>query len=65
MPSIVHEETSLDFTALLSVALVLLTVPPYPPKPPGCRNVGATSMFDRMHDLSQGLSFFPQLSDLD
>ena len=65
MPSSVHEETHLEFTTLFSVALVLLIASPHPSKPPGCKSVGATSMFDRMHNLSLGSSFFPKLSDLD
>ena len=65
MPSPVHEEAHLEFTTRLSIALVLLTVPPHPSSPPGCKSVGATSTFNRMHNLSVGLSLFPQLSDLD
>ena len=60
MPSKVHEETHLEFTTLLTVALVLSTATPHPPRPPGCENIGATSMFqfDRTHNLSLSLSSF-------
>lgn len=57
-PSKVHENAHLEFTTLLTVALVLLTAAPHPPRPPGCANVGATSTFDRTHNLSLGLSSF-------
>jgi hypothetical protein len=57
-PSEVHELAHLEFTTLLAVALVLLTVPPHPPRPPGCRNVGATSTFDGTPNLSLRLSSF-------
>lgn len=58
MPSKVHEIAHLEFTTLISVALVLLTPAPHPPKPPGCTHIGATSTFDRIHNLSLGLSSF-------
>jgi len=58
MPSKAHERAYLQFNTLLAVALVLLTAAPHPSSPPGCGNVGATSTFDRTHNLSLGLSSF-------
>jgi hypothetical protein len=58
MPNQVHERTHLEFTTQLTIALVLLTTPPHPLRLPGCAHIGATSTFDRTHNLSLGLSSF-------
>lgn len=65
MPSKVHENAHLEFTTLLTVALVLLTAAPHPPRPPGCANVGATTLElgRRMKEADAGVR--PTASDSD
>ena len=52
MPGLAHNDAHTFWTMAMAIALQALTQLPYPPVPPGCRGIGAISMFHRTHNLS-------------
>ena len=56
MPGLAHEAAHIYWNANVFVALAQLTPPPHG-MPPGCVGIGATSMFDKTHNLSLGSPF--------
>ena len=65
MPNPVHVEAHLHWITALFHALTVLTTPPQNSLAPGCKPVGATSMFDGLNTLILGSPFFLQLFNLE